>query len=343
MKVVVSDSLSRGYDKRYVVVDEATGQVLDDAQGYGYKSRQNAHRGYSYKSMPPKKQRQREEIKHQVERWCAAHPDLMQHFEQAMFYAIKDGENITEADVREILAGQGVELPFPVKDLDEALVTSWTSGNGPSRMANRGPDDYLSATAAAHRLGVSTRTLRRYAQEGRLPDARGAGGRRIFRIADLDSITRRPLAGRAVGYAQVSSRRQQAEGDLHRQVARLRAHDDALLVFTDVASGLSDRRAGLRKALGECMRPGVDRLVVEHPDRLARFGVGLIEHLLAGYGVSVDFTGQEPDESAESELVRGMLAIVTSFAGRLYGQRSAKTKRLRAAAVAAETESGDAA
>lgn len=116
MKVVVSASLSSSYDKRYVVVDEATGEVLDDALGYGYKSRQNAHRAYSYKSMPPKK-RQREAVKQQVERWCAAHPDLMQHFEQAMFYAMKDGENITEADVREILAGQGVELPFPVKDL----------------------------------------------------------------------------------------------------------------------------------------------------------------------------------------------------------------------------------
>jgi putative resolvase len=209
-------------------------------------------------------------------------------------------------------------------------------------MANRGPDDYVSATAAAHRLGVSTRTLRRYTHEGRLPDARSAGGRRIFRIGDLDAIARKPQAGKAVGYARVSSRRQQAEGDLDRQVARPREHDTELIVFSDVASGLSDRRAGLRKALGECMKPGVDRLLVEHPDRLARFGVGVIEHLLTGYGVSVVYTGQAEDESAESELVRDMLAIVTSFAGRLYGQRSAKTKRLRAA-VSAETECGDAA
>ena len=170
----------------------------------------------------------------------------------------------------------------------------------------------------------------------------GLGVRRIFRIGDLDAITRRPSTGKAVGYARVSSRRQQAEGDLDRQVSRLRAHDDALVVFTDVASGLSDRRAGPRKALGECMKPGVDRLLVEHPDRLARFGVGVIEHLLAGYGVKVIYTGQSEDESAESELVRDMLAIVTSFAGRLYGQRSAKTKRLQAA-VSAETDSGDAA
>ena len=208
-------------------------------------------------------------------------------------------------------------------------------------MANRGPDDYVSATAAAHRLGVSTRTLRRYAQQGRLPDARSAGGRRIFGIADLDAMTRKPAVIRAVAYARVSSRRQQAERDLDRQVARLQAQaGEDLAVFTDVASGLSDRRAGLRKALGECMKPDVVRLLVEHPDRLARFGVGLIEHLLHGYGVAIVYTGQPEQESAESELVRDMLAIVTSFAGCLYGQRSATTKRLRAA-VAAETSGGD--
>ncbi|MBS4728414.1 IS607 family transposase [Mycobacterium sp. SM1] len=209
-------------------------------------------------------------------------------------------------------------------------------------MAHRGPDDYVSATAAAYRLGVSTRTLRRYTQQGRLPDARSAGGRRIFRVGDLDALTRKPRTGTAVGYARVSSRRQQAEGDLDRQVARLQEHGIDLIVFADVASGLADRRAGLGKALSECMKPGVDRLVVEHPDRLARFGVGVIEHLLAGYGVSVVYIGRPENESAESELARDMLAIVTSFAGRLYGQRWAKTKRLRAA-VSAETESGDAA
>jgi predicted site-specific integrase-resolvase len=210
-------------------------------------------------------------------------------------------------------------------------------------VANRGPDDYVSATAAAHRLEVSTRTVRRYTQEGRLPDARSAGGRRIFRVGDLDAITRKPAEGIAVGYARVSSRRQQADGDLDRQVSRLRAYGgNELVVFSDVASGLSDRRAGLRKALEACMKRGADRLLVEHPDRLARFGVGVIEPLLTGYGVTVVYTGQAEDESAESELVRDMLAVVTSFAGRPYGQRSAKTKRLRAA-VSAETECGDAA
>lgn len=117
MKVVVSASLSRNYDKRYVVVDEATGEVLDDAQGYGYKSAHNAHRAYSYKSMPPKKKRQREAVKRQVERWCAGHEEFMAHMEQAMFYALKDGERVGEADVRAILAEHALELPFSIKDL----------------------------------------------------------------------------------------------------------------------------------------------------------------------------------------------------------------------------------
>jgi hypothetical protein len=67
--------------------------------------------------MPPKKKRQREAVKRQVERWCAGHEEFMQHVEQAMFYALKDGERVTEADVRAILTEHGLELPFPIKDL----------------------------------------------------------------------------------------------------------------------------------------------------------------------------------------------------------------------------------
>lgn len=79
-KVIVSAALSHGYDRRYVVVDEATGEVLDDAQGYGYKNAQNAHRTHAYKSMSPKKKRQRESAKRRVQRWCGQHPEIRAAF-----------------------------------------------------------------------------------------------------------------------------------------------------------------------------------------------------------------------------------------------------------------------
>ena len=50
MKVVESKTLSGPYDRRFVVVDEEIGNVLDDAQGYGYKSKQKAMAAWSYKN-----------------------------------------------------------------------------------------------------------------------------------------------------------------------------------------------------------------------------------------------------------------------------------------------------
>jgi len=116
-------------------------------------------------------------------------------------------------------------------------------------MARTLPGGWLSATAAA-RLGVSSRTLRRCTQAGKLPDVRGAGGRRVFRVGELGALTSRGgEEGRTLGYTRVSFRRQQAEGDLGRQAAQLREADGAsMAVHTGVASGLSGGWPGPRRA-----------------------------------------------------------------------------------------------
>jgi predicted site-specific integrase-resolvase len=198
-------------------------------------------------------------------------------------------------------------------------------------------DDMLSITRAARFLGVSARTMRRYTEEGLLPDRRSPGGWRIFNRRELETLRAQRegrQAGVAVAYARVSSRRQAAEGDLDRQVSRLVEHLRGRAIigpFSDVASGLSDRRPGLAKALDACSRPEVSELVVVHRERLARFGTGAIERLLAAQGVSLVVISADEAiaSSEESELVRDMLAVVTSFSGRLYGQRSAKARQLR--------------
>ncbi|WP_226360853.1 IS607 family transposase [Pseudonocardia sp. ICBG1142] len=210
-------------------------------------------------------------------------------------------------------------------------------------------EDWWSAGTTARYLGVSTRTLRRYTERGTLPDNRSPGGRRVFLRQHVETLAvdrnRRAAVSGVVAYARVSSRRQQAEGDLDRQAVRLRAaaseHGDLVEVFTDVASGLSDRRPGLKRALTACRGTRVGTLLVTHPDRLSRFGTGLFEHVLAGQGTRVVYIGEDEVSggSAEAELVRDMIAIVASFAGRLYGQRSAKARRL-AAVVTAETGVG---
>lgn len=197
----------------------------------------------------------------------------------------------------------------------------------------------ISAAAAAKRLGVSTRTLRRYTADGTLPDRRSPGGRRVFDTSELDRLSARrgdqpEAVGAVVLYARVSSHRQRAEGDLDRQLGRLRAAAGSRPVageYFDVASGLSDKRKALRRALGACQADEVTALLVSHPERLARFGTGLLaDVVLPSWGVALEVVGGDDLDGGDGDLVRDMLAVVTSFAGRLYGGRSARAKALTA-------------
>ncbi|UGY95306.1 IS607 family transposase [Streptomyces gobiensis] len=196
----------------------------------------------------------------------------------------------------------------------------------------------VSATRAARILGVSTRTLRRYTASGVLADRRSPGGKRIFSVVELEALRSEkgqlPDVEGVVIYGRVSSQRQRVEGDLDRQMARLREAAGGRPVvgeFFDVASGLSDQRRGLHRALTLCQRPEVSVLLVEHEERLARFGAGVIRDvMLPAFGVALEVAGVDEnlDASQESELAKDMLAVVTSFSGRLYGQRSAKARAL---------------
>lgn len=71
----------------------------------------------------------------------------------------------------------------------------------------------------------------------------------------------------------------------------------------------------------------IQLLLIEYPDRLARFGYEYLVDLFRVLGVTVIVTSvQEPDD-AHTELVKDLLAIVTSFSARLYGARGGRKVR----------------
>src|SRR5215475_9513845 len=86
---------------------------------------------------------------------------------------------------------------------------------------------------------------------------------------------------------------------------------------TEIASGLNDERPKLKKLLTDA-RVGV--IVVEHRDRLTRFGYGYIATLLehAGRRVEAVFPTDPGDD-----LVDDFVAVITSMAARIYGRRNA--------------------
>jgi putative resolvase len=144
------------------------------------------------------------------------------------------------------------------------------------------------------------------------------------------------MTGRVVLYARVSSHDQRS--DLDRQVGRLtqwatsNGHEIGEVVC-EVGSGMNGKRPKLRRILSD---PSVSVVVVEHRDRLARFGVEHLEAALGAHGrrIVVADSGETTDD-----LVRDMIEVLTSMCAGLYGRRGARNRAMRAV-TAAKAESG---
>ncbi|MFA5135624.1 MAG: IS607 family transposase [Patescibacteria group bacterium] len=132
-------------------------------------------------------------------------------------------------------------------------------------------------------------------------------------------------------YGRVSS--QDQSEDLTRQMERLRlfAAQKGLIVYKEVAeiaSGLNDHRTKLLTLLQD---PVITTVVVEHRDRLARFGVNTMEAILSAHGRKL-LVMNEAEE--KHELVQDFIDVVTSMCSRIYGKRSAYNRAKRAVAAA---------
>ncbi len=142
-----------------------------------------------------------------------------------------------------------------------------------------------------------------------------------------------PREVRAVIYARVSSDKQRREGNLDRQVERLRSYCSAkgykvIDVVTDVASGLNEERSGLWKIFDMVIRKQIDVVVVEFRDRLTRFGFEYLKRFFESHGVRVEVV-EESERSYEEELIEDFVSIITSFAARIYGRRSQKFRKIK--------------
>ena len=78
-------------------------------------------------------------------------------------------------------------------------------------------------------------------------------------------------------------------------------------VVSEVASGLNDRRPKLRKLLGD---PTVYTIIVEHGERLARFGFGMVESMLQARGGSLLVIGET---EVLDDLARDTTDLLTCF------------------------------
>ena len=172
---------------------------------------------------------------------------------------------------------------------------------------------YVNPIKAAEIYGVSTQTLRRWANNGQILFKVTNGKHRRYKIPD------RVRKGKKIIYARVSSKKQ--EGDLTRQIKYLKEKYPKYTVISDIGSGLNFKRKGLKTILEQLFERNIEEVVVYAKDRLSRFGIKLFEYMFEFFGAKLTFTFNEDKKSNSEELAEDIMAILTVYAARLHGRR----------------------
>ncbi len=182
---------------------------------------------------------------------------------------------------------------------------------------------------------LSKTTLHRWLRYGKLTDHRTVGGHRRYDSAEIEAllsvsdgvtVTEKDVAL----YARVSTQKQ-AE-NLTRQHERLieacreRGYR-IVLDCSEIASGLNDNRRQFFKVIDAACKGEVKKVVVEHRDRLTRFGFRTIERFFKGVGCTIEVLEQVEGKSEHEELVEDILTIIVSFSSRIYGARGGRKRK----------------
>lgn len=212
----------------------------------------------------------------------------------------------------------------------------------------------VSIGKAADLLGVHVDTLREWDADGRLTPVKTLGNHRRYRLEDIESLcgdkpkkVKSDLV-RVATYSRVSSHEQKQKGDLERQQGRVLAYcvDKGYHViksYDEVGSGMSDQRAKLKQLFKLVAEGKIDKVIVEHKDRLTRFNFNFLHEFFDSYDVAIEWVSETlTNKSYEQELVEDMLTLMSSFSNKIYGKRSAenrkKKKELEAKTMQIKTE-----
>ena len=189
----------------------------------------------------------------------------------------------------------------------------------------------LSAWAKAN--GLACKTAWRMWRDGRLP----IPAEQLPTGTVIVHPPPAPSAEAVALYARVPSADQKA--DLERQLGRLadyasRERLSVILSASEIGPWLIGDRDDVMRLLAD---PAVRTIVVEHRDRLARFGAEYIEAALAAAGRKLVVVDQA---ERKDDLAQDRVDVLTSFCARLYGRRAAKNRAEKAVAAAAAAEGG---
>lgn len=187
----------------------------------------------------------------------------------------------------------------------------------------------MKLTDYARELGVTRQTANRWFHDGKIPGAYQLDTGTIIVPNDIFK-SHNENQGKTIIYARVSSS-EQRKTNLETQAQRLIDFSIANgwqidEVIKEVGSGLNDERPKLTKILTS--DEPIKRIVVEHKDRLTRFGFNYLEILAKTKNFEIVVVNQV--DSDKEDLIQDFISIITSFCARIYSKRrvARKTEQL---------------
>jgi putative resolvase len=191
-------------------------------------------------------------------------------------------------------------------------------------------------TEAAKLLGVNPWTLRRWVYSGKAPSLKSESGHVFIPglwLAEQLGEEKPSENIRCAVYARESSSENKAAMDSQKEglvrYATAKGYQ-VIHVVCEFGSGVNDERKKLHSLI---KKKDFDVLLVEHKDRLTRFGFRWFE-ALAPFRIEVINLA----ENCVNDLMEDLIAILTSFAARLYGQRRGRKKTEAAIKALQEVE-----
>jgi len=171
----------------------------------------------------------------------------------------------------------------------------------------------------ANKLGISYRTVWRLWRQGLLNAYQLPTGTVIIK-EELET----ELPDKVCIYTRVSS--SENKDNLERQAERLKEYAIArgyriYKVVKEIGSGVNDNRSKLTQVLED---KNFRKLIVEHKDRLTRFGFNYISVLFKQLGKEIEVVNEANND--KQDLMQDFISIITSFCARLYGLRRSKRK-----------------
>lgn len=175
-------------------------------------------------------------------------------------------------------------------------------------------------------LGITRVTLYNWKNKGLVEFIKSKTGRNYVSINEYNRLLgiKEKKEESVIIYCRVSSSENKA--NLETQKERMINYCNARgykvdRVIIEIGSGINDKRAKLIKLLSD---GDFSKLVIEHKDRLTRFGFNYIEILLNSMNKTIEVVNNV--ETEKEDIIQDFVSIITSFCARIYGNRRSKRK-----------------